>query len=82
MTFYIYIIYNIKHDKFYIGQSIDLNKRIIEHNEGLSNYTSKYDGEWILCYHEEYKSRSEAIKRERFFKKQKNKVFYKKLCSL
>ena len=79
--YYVYIIYNPNHDKFYIGHTNDLRQRIIEHNLGLSEYTSKYSGEWILKYKETYKTRGEAMKRENFLKKQKSKKFYWKLIS-
>jgi putative endonuclease len=78
--YYVYIIYNQKHDKFYIGQTYSLKKRIYEHKNGLSGYTSKYNGEWFFVYKEKYKTRSKAMKREKFLKAQKNKNFYKKLC--
>ena len=42
----------------------------------MSNYTSKYDGEWKITYYETFDSRSDAMKREKFLKKQKNKEFY------
>jgi putative endonuclease len=82
MKYYVYIIYNESYDKFYIGQTCDLNSRIFEHNHKLSNYTSRYDGQWILKYFEEYGTRREAMRREKFLKKQKNKAFYKKLCGM
>ncbi len=82
MKFYVYILHNSKHDKFYIGQTNNLDARIIEHNSGQVNYTSKYDGGWSLGYYEEYNSRTEAIKREKFLKRQKNKTFYKRFCGL
>ena len=80
MNFYVYILYNLDHDKFYIGQTYNLKKRLFEHNTKLSLYTSKYSGRWSLVYYEKYNNRSTAMKRERFLKKQKNKNFYKKLC--
>ena len=82
MNFYTYIAYNTKHDKFYIGQTNNLDRRTVEHNLGVSNYTSKYDGEWKLVYYETFDSRSDAMKRERFLKKQKNKKFYRRICDM
>jgi len=76
MNFYTYIAHNSKHNKFYIGQTDNLIRRINEHNSGMSNYTSKYDGEWKITYYETFDSRSDAMKREKFLKKQKNKEFY------
>lgn len=82
MEYHVYIIFNDKHDKFYIGQSYNLEKRAIEHNLRLSKYTAKYDGIWEIVYDEIFPSRGEAMKREKFLKKQKNKNFYKKLCKI
>ena len=78
--YFVYIIHNSKYDKYYIGQTNNIERRIIEHNNKTeSKYTSKYLGEWNLIYKEEFNNRREAIIREKFLKKQKNKNFYKKL---
>ena len=82
MKFYIYIIYNEECDKFYIGQTNDLQRRIAQHKEGISNFTSKYGRDWRLIYKEEFENRSDAMNREKFLKKQKSKDFYKKLAGL
>ncbi|MFA6106107.1 MAG: GIY-YIG nuclease family protein [Patescibacteria group bacterium] len=82
MNYYVYLIHNKKHDKFYIGQTYDVKKRLIEHNSGLSTYTAKYDGEWIKVYEEKFKDRGNAMRREKFLKAQKSKLFYKNLCRI
>ncbi len=79
MDFCVYIAYNENHDKFYIGQTYSINKRESEHNSGLSRFTSKYDGVWRIVYVEKFLTRSEAMKREKFLKRQRNKDFYRKL---
>jgi predicted GIY-YIG superfamily endonuclease len=65
--FFIYAIYNRKYGKYYIGQTENLKERIRAHNEHRfhTSYTSRFDGDWILIYKEEHKSRIEALKRER-----------------
>jgi len=78
MNFFVYIIYNARHDKFYIGQTYSLQKRIFEHKNGLSIYTSRYDGEWLFLHKEKFKTRSEAMHKEKFLKQQKNKSFLKR----
>ncbi len=82
MEYYVYIIYNKSGDKFYIGQTNNVARRLAEHNSGETNYTAKYSGYWGLVYKEEFSDRTSAIKRERFLKRQKNKNFYKRLCSI
>ena len=61
--FYVYVIYSNKLDKYYIGQTNDLKRRIAEHLDGKSTYTSRSD-DWILVYYEAFRSRKLAIKRE------------------
>jgi putative endonuclease len=80
--YFVYIIYNSKHDKYYIGQTNNIERRVAEHNDKSENkYTSKYLGGWKIVYKEEFDNRKEAIVRKKFLKKQKNKEFYKKLCN-
>ncbi|WP_051473879.1 GIY-YIG nuclease family protein [Aquimarina macrocephali] len=74
----VYIIQSLKDDSFYIGYSANIEERISKHNNGNSRYTSKKIP-WRLVYTEEFSSKSDAIKRERFLKKQKNRNFYLRL---
>lgn len=76
--FYVYILQSKVDNSFYIGQTNDLDKRLVLHNEGLSKYTSR-KRPWKVVYFEEYNTRTEAIQRERFLKKQRNSAFYKSL---
>lgn len=78
MNVYVYIIRSELDNSLYIGQTENLVDRIISHNGGMSKYTAK-KRPWILVYTEEYESRTEAIKRERFLKKQRNRAFYNRL---
>jgi len=78
--FYVYILQSKKDSSFYIGQTEDLEKRLNFHNQGLSKYTRRKIP-WYIVYFEEYKTRTEALKRERFLKKQRNRDFYKSLIN-
>ncbi|MDZ7798506.1 MAG: GIY-YIG nuclease family protein [Patescibacteria group bacterium] len=49
------------------GQTVNLNNRIKKHNQGKCPYT-KGRKPWKLIYHEIFKTRSEAMKREKFLK--------------
>ncbi len=71
MPFWIYILQNETTGKLYKGQTSDLEKRIERHNtheSGSKRYTHKQKGPWRLVYSEEYATRSDAMRRERFFK--------------
>jgi len=61
-----YIIKN-KEGKLYIGQTDDIERRILEHNESGRGYTSKYRP-WELIYTEKFESRKEAMGREKYLK--------------
>ena len=76
--FYVYLIQSNLDNSYYIGQTNNLEKRLLDHNEGLSKYTSR-KRPWKMVYYEEFETRTEAIKRERFLKQQRNSFFYKSL---
>lgn len=58
---YVYIIINGLNE-IYIGSTIDLRKRMKEHNSGKSFYTK--GSKWKLLYYEAYFAESDARKRE------------------
>ena len=68
--YYLYVLVNLDKKsfrKFYVGVTDDLMKRVAEHNDGQSNYTSKF-GPWKLVYYEAYLSATDAGRRERQLK--------------
>lgn len=67
MPFYFYVMRSLVDGSYYKGQTNDLADRVMRHNNGRSNYT-KAKRPWELVYSEMYDSRSEAAKRERYFK--------------
>ena len=78
--YYIYILHSSDSEKYYCGYSNDPWRRIIEHNtKPFNTYTSKHRP-WILkAVFECSDLEEEAIKIERFIKKQKSKAFIEKL---
>ncbi|MBL1213414.1 MAG: GIY-YIG nuclease family protein [Ignavibacteriae bacterium] len=72
--FYVYVIYSKKFDKIYIGQTMDLEIRLEEHNDGLSNYTKKFIP-WELVYSEKADTRSDALIREKQLKSSRGRSF-------
>jgi len=78
--YYVYALYNRKHNKIYIGQSEDLDLRIILHNNKRfkKSYTARFDGEWILIYKEEVTDRNTALTREKQLKSYQGRQFIKK----
>ena len=76
--YFTYILQSEKDGSYYIGQTEDIEKRLEDHNLGISKYTSRRNP-WKLVYYEVFGTREEAIKREGFLKRQRNRDFYKKL---
>jgi len=62
----VYIIQNPR-GKIYIGQTHDVRKRLVDHNESSTGYTSKYRP-WKLIYSEKLASRRMAMAREKYLK--------------
>ncbi|MDQ7815906.1 MAG: GIY-YIG nuclease family protein [Melioribacteraceae bacterium] len=65
--YFTYILKSLKDNSFYYGSTSNLEKRLDEHNKGKIKYT-KGHLPWRLHYFEKYKTRSESIRRENFFK--------------
>ncbi|HYW36434.1 MAG TPA: GIY-YIG nuclease family protein [Balneolaceae bacterium] len=65
--YYAYILQSVSHGTYYYGSSEDVEKRLKQHNAGKVRYT-KGRRPWKLHYSEQFPTRSEAVRRERFFK--------------
>ena len=75
--FYAYVLQSESNATFYYGSTEDIEKRILTHNAGLVNYTSKYMP-WKIVYVETFSTRSEAMKREKYFKTGAGRDFVKR----
>ena len=75
---FVYILYSIKLDRYYIGSTDDLDWRLKRHNQGWGRYT-KSGIPWKLVYNEEYSTKIETLKREREIKKKKSKKYIEEL---
>ncbi len=65
MTFFIlmytvYILYSINFDRFYKGQTSDLNRRLKEHNNAEEKSTANYVP-WQLVWFKNVDTRKEAL---------------------
>jgi len=78
--FYVYAIYNEKHNKIYIGQTRNLELRLKLHKEKefRNSYTSRFNGRWELIYKEKVSNRRDALNREKQLKSYKGRKFIKK----
>ena len=74
MPFYVYILYSLRSDRYYVGETEDVNTRLGSHLRGISRYTS-IANDWKVGYTECFKIRSEAIKREKEIKRKKSRNY-------
>ena len=63
MPYFVYIIYSKTLDRFYTGQTENLQDRIFRHKNSGSKST-KSANDWELKYSEQFDTRTAAIKRE------------------
>jgi len=68
MNHYVYIMESLVDGTYYKGYSNDYERRLAEHNAGLSEYTSK-KVPWHLIYVELCGDKSAALKREKELKR-------------
>lgn len=78
---YVYIIKSIQHNRYYIGCSNNLNRRLNEHNEGY-NISTKFYKPWVLVHCEKYNNQEEAYSRENKIKSYKGGNAFKKLLNI
>ncbi len=67
MFFYIYVLQSQKNKRFYIGFTDNLKKRIEKHNRGEVYWTKRHIP-WKLMYFEGYRSKIDALNREKNLK--------------
>ncbi len=65
--YYVYLLQRKKNNKFYVGYTNDIERRLRQHNAGLLDYTKKYLP-WVLVYYESFISLEDAKKREKALK--------------
>ena len=72
----VYILHSISLDTYYIGETVDLEARIKEHNTSFyeNSYTSKVK-DWKLFLSIDCKNRIQARKIETHIKKMKSKKY-------
>lgn len=67
MTYTVYVIRSEEGYR-YTGMTEDINRRIEEHNNKSKSFWTKRGKNWKLVYSEEFLTKPEALKRERWMK--------------
>jgi len=76
----VYILYSSSIDKYYVGYTNDIERRLSEHNRKKGKYT---DGgiPWRLVHQEGYNSKGEAMHREKTIKSKKSRQYILSILS-
>ncbi|MFZ9388460.1 MAG: GIY-YIG nuclease family protein [Chitinophagaceae bacterium] len=78
MPHYVYILKSLRDQKYYIGETSDVQARLLFHNQGLQRSTrNRIPLELVRV--EQFTSRSEALKREKEIKSWKGGIKFRAL---
>jgi putative endonuclease len=78
--YFVYILYSTSADKYYVGQTPDMERRMVFHNELGMGYTSKHRP-WELKRAFEVANASIATRVERYIKMKKSRTFVEQLIT-
>jgi len=77
IMFYNYVLQSRKSNDFYAGYTVNLKKRLKEHNQGLVKSTKQYKP-WRLIYYEACLDKDDAKRREHYLKTSQGKRLLKR----
>jgi putative endonuclease len=75
--FYVYVLKDVT-GRLYVGYTHDLKTRIKQHGAGKT-WTTHRMKDFELVFYEAYKSKEDAMRREKYFKTSKGKVSLKQI---
>jgi putative endonuclease len=76
MMHYIYVLRSIKDGRFYVGYTMDLERRLTEHNAGKV-LSTKNRKPFELVYYEACRHQENALRREQYLKTTYGKRYIK-----
>jgi putative endonuclease len=77
---FVYVLRSSKDGRFYVGMTTDVENRLLEHNGGKTKSTKGFIP-WKLVFVEEYATRIEARRREKYLKGGSGKEYIKSYWS-
>ena len=79
---FLYILYSISINKYYVGETPDVSIRIKQHNlHYFSKSLTKAASDWKVALSLECASKEEAVYLEKFVKKMKSRHFIEKVIA-
>ena len=76
--FSVYILFSTKLNRYYVGYTNNMQRRISEHNRKKGKYTDA-GIPWVVVYSEQFQTRRAAMGREAFIKSKKPVDFIESL---
>ena len=67
----VYVLWSPTGRRFYVGVTGDVVKRLDEHNAGVSKWTSRYAGTWVVVCKKAFPGLGAARRYENLLKRQK-----------
>jgi putative endonuclease len=80
-VYYVYVLKSELDGSYYIGQTKDIESRIISHNKGKNRSTKAYRP-YLLAYKKKFYTRSEAVKYEIELKNIKKRILFENKLKL
>jgi putative endonuclease len=81
MYYYVYILYSLSKDRYYVGYTHEIITRLFKHNAGATPST-RPGIPWKMVYSETFENKRDAIIRESEIKNRKSRLFIEKLIAL
>lgn len=72
LMYFVYVLRSCRTGRFYTGSTADPNRRLSEHNSGVS-FSTRRGRPWELVHFEKFQTRAQAARRERHFKSGKGR---------
>jgi putative endonuclease len=76
--YHVYILHSAALNKFYIGTTADIEMRLFQHNSVAQGFT-RTGRPWRIVYAEDFETKMEALKREKYLKRMKSHRFIEEL---
>ena len=73
MCYFVYILYSVSRDRYYIGYTASLQGRLEKHNQKHVGFTGRIK-DWKLVWSEGFETKAEAMRREKQFKSWKSRT--------
>ena len=73
MYYFVYVLLSLKDTRFYIGFSTNVEARLKDHLNGR-NISTAQRRPFELVYYEAFRSKQDALRREKYFKTTKGKT--------